>query len=68
MKLHNAFELKVFKRGQCLYKLGDKLEHIYIIKSGEFEISAKIMVDDNSQKEKTRIERMINSLKYSASN
>lgn len=43
-KLHYSFEQKYFIRKQVVYKEGDKSDWVYLVKSGEFEVTKKLKV------------------------
>ncbi|CDW81071.1 UNKNOWN [Stylonychia lemnae] len=42
-KLHYSFEERLFKRNQVVYREGDASEMVYIIKSGEFEVTKRFV-------------------------
>ena len=41
-KLHYNFEQRIFIRNQIIYSEGDSSDHVFIVQSGEFEVTKKI--------------------------
>eukprot|EP00347_Sterkiella_histriomuscorum_P019194 403342576 len=48
-KLHYSFEEKAFTRNQVVYREGDESSMVYIIKSGEFEVTKKFMKQETQE-------------------
>ncbi|CDW72769.1 UNKNOWN [Stylonychia lemnae] len=48
-KLQYSFEQRIYKRNQTIYKEGEESNYVYLVKSGEFEVSKRIQFEEKKK-------------------